>query len=120
VVQARPSADLPDLASLFDDRFTIVGEADVQQMLQAEPELVPLIREAADQLAERFPDARFRLEYRVDPEYGEPEELFLGAITDMNVTEALEALRRFDREWLAHNDWRARGLLLVDVDPRGA
>jgi transcriptional regulator with XRE-family HTH domain len=120
VVQARPSADLPDLASLFDDRFTIVGEADVQRMLQAEPELVPLIREAADQLSERFPDARFRLEYRVDPDYGEPEELFLGAITHMNVTEALEALRRFDREWLAHNDRRARGLLLVDVDPRGA
>jgi transcriptional regulator with XRE-family HTH domain len=101
--------------SLVDERISIVDDEEVSRFLQAEPDLLPLINEAAEQLAGYVPDAHLRLDHLVDPE-GEDEQLFLGATTGLPVDESLEMLRRFDQEWWIHNVRRAHGRLIIDVD----
>jgi HTH-type transcriptional regulator, competence development regulator len=99
----------------LDERITVVNKDDVHHVLEAEPDLLLLVNEAADHLLAIVPDARLRLESRVDPEYGEPEQLFLEGWTELEVEAALEALNRFDREWGIPNARRGRGLLIVDL-----
>jgi hypothetical protein len=50
-----------------------------------------------------------------DPDHGEGEQLFLGASTRLQDAQALEALRRFDREWWVHHPPRAGSLLCIDL-----
>jgi transcriptional regulator with XRE-family HTH domain len=107
-----------DLA--LDARITVTDEKDVWRLLRSEPDLLPLVNEAAEQLSRYFPDARLRLEYQIDPDEGAYEELFLGAWTDREWTDqdlavAMAALDRFDREWWFHHGRRANGLLIIDV-----
>jgi transcriptional regulator with XRE-family HTH domain len=99
----------------LDSRISVVDEDDVGRMLQAEPDLAPLINEAAEQLLVFIPDARLSLKHLVDPDWDEGEELLLSVSTDLEVDEALEALNRFDQEWWFANGRRARGLLIVDL-----
>ena len=99
----------------LDERITVVDEEDVRRLLSSEPDLLPLVNEAAEQLSRFIPDASLRLEYVVDPEYGEPEQLFLGAWTNLDMNEALKARRRFDQEWGVPNARRRRGLLIIDL-----
>jgi transcriptional regulator with XRE-family HTH domain len=117
-VANRPSNE-PVAVPPLDKRITVVDEENVARLLQAEPDLVPLINEAVDQITRIIPvpDARFRLEYLVDPEYGDTEELFLGPSCDLELDPkaALDLLRRFDREWWVHNSRRGGGLLIVDL-----
>src|SRR4051812_5183614 len=96
-----------DLA--LDARITVVDHEDVSRMVSAEPDLVPLINEAAEQLSHFFPDASLHLRYAVDPDDGEYEELVLGASTDIDVLAALDALHRFDQAWWLANGRRANG-----------
>jgi transcriptional regulator with XRE-family HTH domain len=105
----------PGVLAALDERIAIVDEADVRRLLQAEPDLLPLVNEAVEQLVRYIPDARLRLEHRVDPEYGEPEQLFLAACTDLDLIESMDALDRFDRGWWFLNGRRARGSLIIDV-----
>ena len=95
----------------LDTCIAVVDQADVDRLLQSEPDLRPLINEAAEQLRTRIPDARFELKVLIDPEYV-GEELFLGVATDLDEEEALD---RFDREWWVHNVRRGRGLLVIDL-----
>jgi transcriptional regulator with XRE-family HTH domain len=99
----------------LDSRITVVDEDDVGRMLEAEPDLVPLINEAAEQLLIFIPDARLSLKHLVDPDWDEGEELLLSARTDLDADAALEALNRFDLEWWFPNGRRAGGLLIVDL-----
>jgi transcriptional regulator with XRE-family HTH domain len=98
----------------LDERITVVDEEDVARLLRSEPDLLPLVNEAAEQLSRYIPDASLRLEYLVDPEDGS-EELFLGSWSDLDVEEGMAALDRFDQEWWFSNGRRARGLLIVDL-----
>ena len=98
----------------LDERITVVDAEDVYRLLRSEPDVIPLINEAAEQLSRYFPDASLRLEYAPDPEGG-AEELFLGAWTDLGANEAMAALDRFDREWWFSNGRRGGGLLIIDV-----
>jgi transcriptional regulator with XRE-family HTH domain len=100
----------------LDERITVVDPENVARMLQAEPDLGPLVNEAAEQLFRFFPDASLRLSYEVDPEYGEPEQLVLGASMGNDVRAAMAALDCFDREWGRANGRRANGLLLVTLE----
>ncbi len=111
-------ADAPPVGAplLADDRITVIDEASVLRILQKDPGLADLIREAADELVAIVPDAELRLEYLVDPEDGAAEQLFLGASTDLDVRVALDALKRFDQTWWIHNVRRANGRLIVDLD----
>lgn len=100
---------------VFDERIAVRDEPEVRRMLQAHPDLVPLIREAAEHLVQFIPDARLTLEVVTDPEYGGDEELLLWAATSLPALEALAALDRFDDAWWLHNARRARGLFFVNV-----
>jgi transcriptional regulator with XRE-family HTH domain len=109
-----------DLA--LDDRITVVDAEDVTRLLHAEPDLVPLINEAAGQLSRYLPDARLRLRHMFEPE-GEEEELILAALADYGVDidpkkvdEAMGALDRFDQDWWFANGRRANGLLIVTIE----
>lgn len=84
-------------------------------LLHKNPDLAPLVSEAADQLMRFIPDGRLILEMLPDADYGDSEQLFLGVRTRLQGDEALEALRRFDQEWWVHNVGRARGLLCIDL-----
>jgi transcriptional regulator with XRE-family HTH domain len=108
------AAALPPL----DARITIAASdaEGVRRFLEAEPDLLPLINEAAEQLVRYIPDARLHLRYLVDPEYGDPEELLLGASTDLDVKAEMDALNRFDREWWFSNGRRAHCLLIVTLE----
>jgi len=110
-----PASGLVGEDIAFDERIAVRDEPEVRRLLQAHPNLAPLIREAAEQLVRFIPDARLTLEVIIDPEYGDDEKLFLGAVTSLQGLEALAALRRFDQEWWHQNARRVRGLLLIDV-----
>jgi transcriptional regulator with XRE-family HTH domain len=119
----EPTAPLPIRVAVaqrelppLDPRITVVDADDVARLLHAEPDLVPLINEAAVHLASYFPDVVLHLRYAVDPESGEPEELVLGASSSLDVQAELAALNSFDRAWWIHNARRARGLLLVTLE----
>ena len=73
------------------------------------------IVEARDGHIEDPPDARLSIEVLTDPDYGEGEQLFLGVSTSLSEAEALEALRRFDREWWVHHVPRTGGRLCIDL-----
>ena len=105
-----PSTRIP-----LDERITVVGEEDVRRLLQAEPDLLPLVNEAAEQLSRYLPDARFHLRYLPDPE-SDYEQLFLGASTTLLEDEEETALDRFDQEWWLQSVWRAHGLLIIDIE----
>jgi transcriptional regulator with XRE-family HTH domain len=107
------SGQAADIA--LGERIAVRDEPEVRRLLRAHPDLAPLIQEAADQIVQFIPDARLTLEVIIDPEYGDDEQLFLGAATSLQGLEALAALRRFDQGWWHQNARRARGLLLVDV-----
>ena len=115
----RANGTAADLS--LDERITVVDGANVERLLRSSPDLVPLINEAADQLARYFPGAGIRLSHMFDPE-GEGEELILGALpyqevdTDPDVDEAMEALDRFDQDWWLQNVRRANGLLIVTLE----
>ena len=104
----------------LDARITVVGEEDVRRLLRAEPDLLPLVNEAAEQLSRYFPDAGLRLSHMFEPE-GDEEELILAALADYEVDlerkvdEAMVALDRFDREWWFANGRRANSLLIVTL-----
>jgi hypothetical protein len=99
----------------LDERITVRDEPEVRRLLQAHPDLAPIIQEAADQIVRFAPDARLSLEVVIDPEYGDDEHFFLGAAMSLPALEALAALRRFDLAWWHQNARRARDLLVVDV-----
>jgi hypothetical protein len=105
-----------DTGLRLDARITVVGEEDVGRLLRSEPDLLPLVNEAAEQLSHYFPDAGLHLRYAVDPEDGEYEELVLGASMGPDVRATMDALRRFDQAWWLANGRRASGLLLVTFE----
>lgn len=90
-------------------------EPRVSHLFRKNPDLIVVVREAADQLARFIPDARLSLEPLPDPDYGDDEQLFLGVCTRLPDGEALEALRQFDQDWWVNNASRARGLLCIDL-----
>ena len=104
----------------LDARIAVVDDENVHRLLHAEPDLLPLVNEAAEQLSRYFPDAGLRLSHVFEPE-GDEEELILAALTDYEVDlerkvdEAMAALDRFDREWWFANGRRANGLLIVTL-----
>ena len=108
-----------DLA--LDGRITVVGTEEVERLLRSEPDLAPLVNEAAEQLSKYFPAASLRLRHMFEPE-GDAEELILAALADydvdfeQNVDEAMAALDRFDRDWWIKNVRRANGLLIVTLE----
>ena len=105
----------------LDRRLEVVDEENVRRLLQSEPDLLPLVNEAAEQLSRYFPDARLQLRHVFEPE-GDEEELILGALpyqevdTDPNVGEAMATLDRFDQDWWLQNMRRANGLLIVTLE----
>ncbi len=74
-----------------------------------------LVSEAATQIVNFIPDASLSLEFLVDPDYGDGEQLFLKVSTRLEDNEAVEALRHFDQEWLVHHVRQAHGLLCIDL-----
>jgi len=98
------------------DRRIAGGDAPAtSRLLHEDPNLPPLLSEAADQLLRFISDARLSLAVLEDSDYGDDEQLFLGVATALEEGEALEALRRFDQEWWVHHVGRARGRLCIDL-----
>ena len=103
----------------LDNRITVQDGENVARLLQADPDLVPLVNEAVEQLTERIgtPDAQFSLRYMPDYEGASPGELLLTVSGDLDLEPkaAFALLRQFDREWWFHNARRGGGRLVVDL-----
>jgi transcriptional regulator with XRE-family HTH domain len=113
---AHAPIDRSDTVLALDERITVVDPENVARMLQAEPDLGPLVNEAAEQLSRYLPESRLRLSYMVDAEDGDWEELVLAASMDDDVQAADAALDRFDQAWWFANGRRANGLLIVTLE----
>ena len=96
-------------------RLAVLDRLGVTRLLREQPKLASIVTEAANQLINFIPDARLKLEVITDPDYGDGEQLFLGVSTSLDEAEALEALRRFDREWWIHHVRRTSGVLCIDL-----
>lgn len=99
----------------LDARVTVIDEENVNRLLRSDPDLLPLVNEAAEQISRYFPGTSLHLRYAVDPEYGD-EELVLAAPFGEDVHQSLAALNRFDQEWWFANGRRANSLLLVTLE----
>lgn len=108
---AAKGSESPTSVNLAENLHT----PETNHFLLKHAELAPLVKEAVDHLRQIIPDSRPKLSLRVDPEYGDDEQLFMGISTSLPESEAIVALRRFDREWWVHNARRADGLLCIDL-----
>ena len=109
----------PFIAANFDSLaglFVLADPAKVARFLAQHPELVGLLLEARPELRRCFGEAPVRLQVVSDPEAPGPIELFGYIATDLEASEALERLRRFDAEWFIEHRAEAGELLNFDVE----
>lgn len=113
---ARPATIRKLASALHIEPGELAGaRADAAGILAADPELTALVEEAAAQLRERMPGTRLTLRVERDPEYGDDEQIVLGISPGSADLDAIEALRRFDREWWVTRVAAARGRLCIDL-----
>ncbi len=113
-IESASTAQLPGAGALSADVATPI-DAGAARILQSKPQLVDVVNEAVSQLRTHIQDGRFSLALLSDPDYGEDEQLILLIATDMEESEALASLQRFDREWWVHHVRDAEGLLCIDL-----
>jgi len=107
----------PALARLARS-YTFRDPVEVEAFLRANPELIPLLVEAAGIVPRYFgEDSALALEVFVDPE-GHPEHKDLYALVGVagSVSEKQSRLRRFDHEWWLDRAPSSPGVLVFDVE----
>ncbi len=98
------------------NRYEIRDE-EVLPFLRANPLLVPILREIADEVPRAFgPDAALALALVRDPEDGAAGEPFVFVRTALPPGEALARLRRFDEGWWLRRLASGGGQLTVTLE----
>jgi hypothetical protein len=123
LVQWRPSsasvrwAPEPVVRSL-QQLFVFRGYSEVERMTEGNPQLVPLLLEARQQIARVFgPDAPLVLEVVPNPEASDAlPELFLYIQTRLSVRDAKEKLAQLDDEWWLDALPRSEGRLNLALE----
>lgn len=109
--QTSPTPSLDELG----ERLQIHNQPTVAQLVQANPALGPLLREATEQIPRFFANAEMTLDVVYDPEYDDEGQLYLTVASHLPRSKAREELRRFDQDWWGPNVYRAEGLLCIDL-----
>lgn len=106
--------DSPDLEALYEFR----EPAEVASYLAANPDLLPLLVEAAAKLREAIPGGRHLVLYVLqDPECeSDPGELFAIIQTPLDPDIVQPAMHRLIRQWLIHARRPAIGRFNVAVE----
>lgn len=93
----------------LEEKYRFVDNQEVQEFLQANEHVAPLLLEAWARIAENFgPDTSVVLEVRQDPEEDSDPRLFAAIQTKLPPDEARRREARFDEEWWLENLPRAR------------
>ncbi len=113
----RASAALAEGApARIRNRYDIRDE-EVLPVLRADPRLVPLLGEIADEVPRVFgPEAKLALALVYDPEDGAAGEPFVFIRTALPPGEALERLRAFDEGWWLRRLASGGGRLTVTLE----
>lgn len=97
--------------------YTFRRPEEVSWFLQAHPFLIPLLFEAYAQIANHFGSYPLVfLEVITDPEAIDDRQLAAFIRTDLDPTEALASLDRFDRSWWLEASHRSRGKLCIHLE----
>jgi hypothetical protein len=79
--------------------YTFQSGPEVVKFLNAEANLVPLLKEAYDEIRKYFPSAVLILDILIDPEATDEKELAILIRTSLHPDEALDRLDLLDEEW---------------------
>ena len=79
--------------------YELEDEDDILDFLRRYPTLIPLLREIREAIPKFFGEEAVTLEVSRDPEWPEDERLVANIQTHFGPVEALDHLKRFDREW---------------------
>lgn len=94
--------------------FAFRRPEEVAKFLQEHPFLVPLLMEAHSKVAQYFgPSPEVVLEVVTDPEAIDDRQLVAFIRTDLDPTEALASLDRFDKGWWLEASHRSDGKLCI-------
>lgn len=116
LVGGAATANAQELPESLVDRYHVRGE-EVQPYLQANPSLVPILREIADEIPRVFgSEAELALALVHDPEDGAAGEPFVFIRTALPPGEALDRLRAFDEGWWLRRLASGGGRLTVTLE----
>jgi hypothetical protein len=114
--QVMPAWQQPYLLWLIGEWYSIRRRIEVSAFLEAHPCLVPLLLEAYDEIAQHFGPSPVFLEVVTDPEATDDRQLVAFIRTDLEPTEALARLDRFDKSWWLEASPRSRGKLCIHLE----
>ncbi len=106
-----PQATIQELERLY----TFKERAKVTFFLERNPFLVPLLREAYDELDNYFPYSPLLLRVFTYPEETNDEQLIMLISTNLSPKEAFANLERFDKIWWLEAIERSDGKLCINV-----
>ena len=95
---------------LFQDRESVL------HLLRAEPLLLPVLLEAAEQIEEHFGPVGVVLRVSTEPEGDAEPRLIAGIFTNLDPVQALERLDRFDASWWLDAAQRAGDKLCITLE----
>ena len=95
---------------LFQDRESVL------HLLRAEPLLLPVLLEAAEQIEEHFGPVGVVLRVSTEPEGDAEPRLIAGILTNLDPVQALERLDRFDASWWLDAEQRAGDKLCITLE----
>lgn len=108
-------AQIDDLQAIYEFR----EPDEVRAYLRANPDLLPLVREAATKLHDSLPgEGRLALDVVVDPgDEDDPGELFAVYRTDQPLTVIRPEFNRLTREWIVPAGRASGGRFNIDFEP---
>lgn len=114
LVAEVPSPTVKDLRA----RYAFRRPAEVEAFLNAYPDRIPVLIEAAEVIPRYFgADAPLVLEVFIDPEDSDPApELFALVRTHLATPDALDRLDRLDDEWWTRRSPSGPGVIVVDIE----
>jgi len=115
--QERAQAEPDSSVEQLDPYYRYTDRAQIAQFAQLCPALVPLLLEAAKEIAKHFDEPELVLEV-VEGLTAEDQGLVVSINTDLPPEEAMARMDRFDEEWWVDVQDRAQGRVCIDVEFR--
>ena len=99
--------------------YAVPETPSARRFLDENPYLVPLLDEAKARILDYFPDPEITLSVESDNEVNiQGEQLAMLIGTTLSPEDALEKLKRLDKDWWLDKVAQARGKLVINVEFR--
>ncbi len=105
-------------AAEFEGLYKMRNHDEVVRFVEKNPFLAPLLSEARPQIQKHFPAAEAFLQFVVDPEIPDYEELVVSIATDLGSGEAVRRLLQLGDDWWFGSLQRAQGKLCITLEFR--